>query len=239
MLSQSQPQNQSNNFNSNENKGLLWKTLSDNGLFNDIDSTRFAEVQQNFENTINEILGETYGNKKVDTQKQNRLFIEKMVVNLKQFKNTAIYTAKDIKEKRKTDFDKELEEKQRNFDLMMKRDVPQDVDFSDEARTKGQQVEAKLENIDALLEQQQKEREKDLFAIQNNNSVVEDPIQEKKAATQPPVLFPDPHNQIHASNINTEISNNLLIQLLGKMDAILTNQEEIKELIRLRKKRSH
>lgn len=239
MLSQSQPQNQSSNFNSNENKGLLWKTLSDNGLFNDIDSTRFAEVQYNFENTIKEILDETYGNKTVDTQKQNRLFIEKMVENLKQFKNTAIYTAKDIKEKRKTDFDKELEEKQRNFDLMMKKDIPQDVDFSDEARTKGQQIEAKLENIDSLLEQQQKEREKDLFSIQNNNSVVEDSLQEKEPVAQTPVLFPDPQNQIHASNINTEISNNLLTQLLGKIDAILTNQEEIKELIRLRKKKSH
>jgi hypothetical protein len=239
MFSQSQAQNKIIIFNSNENKGLLWKTLSDNGLFNDIDSTRFAEVQQNFENTINEILGETYGNKTVDTQKQNRLFIEKMVVNLKQFKNNEIYTAKDIKEKRKTDFDKELEEKQRNFDLMMKRDVPQDVDFSDEARTKGQQVEEKLENIDALLEQQQKEREKDLFSIQNNNAAVEESVQKREPATQPLVLFPDPQNQIHASNINTEISNNLLTQLLGKMDAILTNQEEIKELIRLRKKKSH
>ena len=62
-----------------------------------------------------------------------------------------------------------MEEKQRNFDLMMKKDVPRDVDFSDEARTKGQQIEEKLENINALLEQQQREREKDLFAIQNNN----------------------------------------------------------------------
>jgi hypothetical protein len=239
MFSQSQTQNKVIIFNSIENKGLLWKTLSDNGLFNDIDSTRFVKVQQNFENTINEILGETYGNKTLDTQKQNRLFIEKMVINLKQFKNNEIYTAKDIKEKRKTDFEKELEEKQRNFDLMMKRDVPQEVEFSDEARTKGQQVEEKLENIDALLEQQQKEREKDLFAIHNSNAVVEEPIQKKELATQPSVLFPDPHNQIHASNINTEISNNLLTQLLGKMDAILTNQEEIKELIRLRKKKSH
>ena len=239
MFSQSQTQNKIIIFNSNENKGLLWKTLSDNGLFNNIDSTRFAEVQQNFEYTINEIVGETYGNKTIDTQKQNRLFIEKMVVNLKQFKNNEIYTAKDIKEKRKTDFDRELEEKQRNFDLMMKKDVPQDVDFSDEARTKGQQVEEKLENIDALLEQQQKEREKDLFAIHNSNDAVDESIQKKEPVTQPPVLFPDPHKQIHASNINTEISNNLLTQLLGKMDAILNNQEEIKELIRLRKKKSH
>jgi hypothetical protein len=77
MFSQSQTQNKVIIFNSIENKGLLWKTLSDNGLFNDIDSTRFVKVQQNFENTINEILGETYGNKTLDTQKQNRLFIEK------------------------------------------------------------------------------------------------------------------------------------------------------------------
>ena len=64
-------------------------------------------------------------------------------------------------------------------------------------------------------------------------------LSKKKPLAQTPVLFPDPQNQIHASNINTEISNNLLTQLLGKMDAILTNQEEIKELIRLRKKKSH
>lgn len=231
---QAQNQTQSITFDSNENKGLLWKTLSDNGLFNGIDSARFSEVKDNFENTITEIISETYGNKNIDSQKQNKMFIKKMIGNLNQFKNNEIYTAKDIKDKRKTDFNKELEERQRNFDLMMKKDVPQNVDFLDKARTKGQQIEEKLENIDALLEQQQKEREKDLFAIQNNNLVVDT----SKEQNQSPVLFPDPHNQFHASNINTEISNKLFIQLLEKMDVILKNQEEIKELIRLRKKKS-
>lgn len=184
-----------------------------------------------------------------------------MITNLKQFKSNQIYTAKDIKEKRKTDFDKELEEKQRNFNLMMKKDVPQNVEFSDEARTKGQQIEEKLENIDVLLEQQQREREKDLFDIQNNNSnikkvnsteniivsnnIVENNVIETNSAiennaiennnNQSPILFPDPHNQ--SSIMNNELNNNLLNELLGKMNAILTNQEEIKELIRLRKKK--
>ena len=84
-------------------------------------------------------------NTTINDQQQNHMFIERMIHNLKQFKNSEIYTAKDIKEKRKTDFDKELEEKQHNFNLMMKKDLPQDVDFSDEGRTKGQQIEKKLE----------------------------------------------------------------------------------------------
>jgi hypothetical protein len=246
-----QNQNLAVNFNSTENKGLLWKTLSDNGLFNGIDSNRFAEVQHNFENTIKEILSETYGNYSINGQQQNRLFIKKMILNLKQFKNNEIYTAKDIKEKRKTDFDKELEEKQRNFDSMMKKDMPQNVEFSDEARTKGQQIEEKLENIDILLEQQQREREKDLFAIQNNNSTVsikkdnstENIILSNNVIennNQSPILFPDPHNQSSIMNNelnNNLLNNNLLNELLEKMNAILTNQEEIKELIRLRKKK--
>ena len=268
---QNQNQNLAVNFNSTENKGLLWKTLSDNGLFNGIDSNRFAEVQHNFENTIKEILSETYGNKSISGQQQNRLFIERMINNLKQFKSNEIYTAKDIKEKRKTDFDKELEEKQRNFDLMMKKDVPQNIEFSDEARAKGQQIEEKLENIDVLLEQQQREREKDLFAIQNNNSninmktgnnpeniivsnnVIENNVIENNVIennnNQSPILFPDPHNQNQNSMLkmnnesnnnllnNNLLNNNLLNELLGKMNTILTNQEEIKELIRLRKKK--
>ena len=248
---QNQNQNLAVNFNSTENKGLLWKTLSDNGLFNGIDSNRFAEVQHNFENTIKEILSETYGNYSINGQQQNRLFIKKMILNLKQFKNNEIYTAKDIKEKRKTDFDKELEEKQRNFDSMMKKDMPQNVEFSDEARTKGQQIEEKLENIDILLEQQQREREKDLFAIQNNNSTIsikkdnstENIILSNNVIennNQSPILFPDPHNQSSIMNNelnNNLLNNNLLNELLEKMNAILTNQEEIKELIRLRKKK--
>ena len=261
---QNQNQNLAVNFNSTENKGLLWKTLSDNGLFNGIDSNRFAEVQHNFENTIKEILSETYGNKNINGQQQNHLFIERMITNLKQFKSNEIYTAKDIKEKRKTDFEKDLEEKQRNFDLMMKKDEPQNVEFSDEARAKGQQIEEKLENIDVLLEEQQREREKDLFAIQNNNSninmktgnnteniIANNNIIESNNAiennviennNQSPILFPDPHNQNNMLKMNNElnnnfINNNLLNELLGKMNAILTNQEEIKELIRLRKKK--
>ena len=266
-------QNQSVNFNSTENKGLLWKTLSDNGLFNGIDSNRFVEVQHNFENTIKEILSETYGNKNINGQQQNHLFIEKMIINLKQFKINEIYTAKDIKEKRKTDFDKDFEEKQRNFDLMMKKDMPQNVEFSDEARAKGQQIEEKLENIDILLEQQQREREKDLFTIQNNNSniktgnhaeniivsnnsiesnsiiennviennVIENNVIENNVIendnNQSPISFPDPHNKNNMLKMNIELDNNLLSKLLGKMNEILTNQEEIKELIRLRKKK--
>ena len=95
-----------------------------------------------------------------------------------------------------------------------------------------------------------------MFSIQNDNLVVDTntataintvpntaaaintvPNTIENNTKQTPLLFPDPHNQIHASNINSEISNNLLMQLLGKMDAILNNQEEIKELIRLRKKK--
>lgn len=233
------------NFNSTENKELLWKTLSDNGLFNGINSARFGEVQRNFEDTIRETMNETYGNRSIKLQEQNHLFISKMVNNLKQFKNNEVYTAQDIKNQRKDEFERDLESKQRDFDLMMKKDVPQDIDFSDEGRTKGQQIEEKLENIDALLEQQQREREKDLFAIQHNNVIISgDKLPDIGQGTTFGKL-PDigqgttpVNNQIHASNINSEISNNLLSQLLAKMDAILNNQEEIKELIRLRKKKS-
>ena len=228
-------------FGTNENKELLWKTLSDNGLFNGINPARFAEVQRNFEDTIRETMIETYATRKIKgledrknfVQEQNHLFISKMINNLKQFKNNEVYTAQDIKNQRKDEFERDLESKQRDFDLMMKKNVPQDIDFSDEGRTKGQQIEEKLENIDDLLEQQQREREKDLFAIQHNNVII-------SVDNNPDVgqgLSPE-NNQIHASNINSEISNNLLNQLLGKMDAILRNQEEIKELIRLRKKKN-
>lgn len=231
--------NNSMNFDSKDNKGLLWKILSDNGLFNNINSSRFNEVQQNFENTILEIINETYGNKTMGIQEQNQLFINKMIINLKQFKNNEIYTAQDIKNQRKSEFEQDLESKQRDFDLMMKKNIPQEVDFSDKGRTKGQQIEEKLENIDALLEEQQREREKDLFAIQNNNtSGAKIPDNSQGTTSLNYIYRENSNNQIHASNINSEINNNLLGQLLAKMDVILGNQEEIKELIRIRKRKS-
>ena len=92
-------------FNSTENKGLLWKLLSENGLFNGIDSNRFTEVQQNFENTITEIFSTTHINPQITIKDQNQLFIDKMIATLKSFRDERIYTAQDIKEKRKTDFE--------------------------------------------------------------------------------------------------------------------------------------
>ena len=229
-------------FNSTENKGLLWKLLSENGLFNGIDSNRFADVKQNFESTIAEIFSTTHSNPQITIKSQNQLFVDRMIVILKSFKDERIYTAQDIKEKRKTDFERDLEEKQRNFDLLMKNSKPDNIDFSDKARRNALQIEEKIENIDALLEEQQREREKDLFQKNNNEittniaNLSEDTTNISDLKTSTATILP-PFEQIHASNINTEINSNLLGQILTIMNTILKNQEEIKELIRIRKKK--
>ena len=222
------------NFNSNENKGLLWKTLSDNGLFSGIDSTRFADVKQTFEQTVQEIYSKTNNNLSITIREQNQLFVDKMITNLGAYKNNEVYTVRDIKNKRKTEFDNELEAKQRDFDMMMKRNPPQNIDFSDQPQNKGSHVEEKLENIDALLAIQQKERNKDLFSSSDNNMIA---TNENISLSTTPIDFSQ--NEIHASNINTEINNNLLEQLLSKINIMISNQEEIKELIRIRKKKSN
>ena len=210
-------------FDSKDNKGLLWKTLSENGLFNGIDSSRFTEVQHSFEGTIMNVLNKTQGNTQISLQEQNKIFISDMITALKQFKNNEIYTAQDIKNQRKTEFEQDLERKQRDFQEMMKKNIPQDVDLSD--KSYAQQYEEKLENIDALLEQQQKEREKDLFSQNENLN------QNQNQNT----MNINSLEQIHASNINTEIIVSLFSQLSKKMDLILKDNEEIKELIRIRK----
>jgi len=216
-------------FDSKDNKGLLWKTLSENGLFNGIDSSRFTEVQHSFEGTIMNVLNKTQGNTQISLQEQNKIFISDMITTLKQFKNNEIYTAQDIKNQRKTEFEQDLERKQRDFQEMMKKNIPQDVDLSD--KSYAQQYEEKLENIDALLEQQQKEREKDLFSQNENLNENQNQNQNQNQNT----MNINSLEQIHASNINTEIIVSLFSQLSKKMDLILKDNEEIKELIRIRK----
>ena len=66
--------------------------------------------------------------------------------------------------------------------------------------------------------------------IIESNNVIENNVIENNAIennnNQSPILFPDPHNQ--SSIMNNELNNNLLNELLEKMNAILTNQKKLR-----------
>jgi hypothetical protein len=132
-------------FTSNQNKGMLWKLLCDNGTFNAIPETKSALVKIDFDRKI-AIIGEN-----IATSDQlvnlNKRAISEMVQNVNKFvappapaqsQANAIpptYNATDLSQQRQKVFDNELKQKQNEFEKFNSKPVPTKIDFADKLDT--------------------------------------------------------------------------------------------------------
>jgi len=177
-------------FISNQNKGMLWKLLCDNGTFNNIPDNKSAVVKIEFDRKVS-MIGETILNtdKLVDLNKRT---ISEMVQNVSKYANemganamgangmganamgaNAImpnYSASDISQQRQKVFENELKQKQNEFDKINNKPIPNKIDFSDKPDT------PLGSEIDKILSEQIAIREKQL------NMVLE--TQDKTAASK-------------------------------------------------------
>jgi len=162
-------------FISNQNKGMLWKLLCDNGTFDNIPDNKSALVKIEFDRRV-DMIGETITNtdKLVNLNKRT---ISEMVQNVSKYTsamgaNPTIpnYNAADISEQRQKVFENELKQKQNEFDKFNNKPVPTKIDFSDKPDT------PLGSEIDKILAEQIAFREKQL------NTVLE--TQDKTAASK-------------------------------------------------------
>ena len=74
---------------SQENKAFLWNLMTQNGLFQDINSNYYQMVKDEFETTIPLIEGK-FGNS-MSLLDKNKAFLSEMVARLKKFKGEGMY----------------------------------------------------------------------------------------------------------------------------------------------------
>lgn len=130
-------------FQSNENKSMLWNLLSEQGLFNGIETSRLPEVRRTFENNITQL-----SQKDGEIMTLNKEFVQQMLKALPMFKGMGppqgdkmsdniqeVYTAEKIQNNRIDKFNSKLSNVKSEFDSMIKLKKPNEIDFSDRKQT--------------------------------------------------------------------------------------------------------
>lgn len=166
-----------NQFTSNSNKELLWNLLIEQNSFNGINPKYKSTIQNAFENTIININNENINISLIDKNKEvikkMLIFINSLhnninnsnnntshngqtVVNLNQGQKN--YTYEDLQRIKIEKFDNELKQKQIEFDNIIKKDKPKQMDFSDKLDEKiGDKMDLLISEKIALRENQLKQ----------------------------------------------------------------------------------
>jgi hypothetical protein len=199
-------------FLSNDNKGLLWSLLYEQGLFKDIESNEFQNVKSMFETQLIQISNiysdDKYNN--ISLMNINKKAIQDMSTKIVNFKlKLASKTSPFINSKnvsnthtsneRQEKFNKILETKQSEFTNLIqapKPDIPKFSENMDEPFDKN--------NMDSLLSEMMNAREKELNQIMPN---VETPLSHDVNNTPVLNIGSEVSSEFNVTDINMNMNN--------------------------------
>lgn len=184
-------------MNTNENKGLIWNLLQSHGHFNKVDSTKFNEIQGEFELIVNNIAKQ---NTNESILELNKKVIATFIKVLEKYKKESQpISNNEIQQERLDLFNSEYEKRQKEFDSYMKKDPPKEVDFADAVD------EPFKEDVGTIVENMVSSREKQLQHILEQ---------------QPPVL---PEQVINADTKSKKMSkqNKLLEKIIANQEIMI------------------
>jgi hypothetical protein len=217
---------------SQENKAFLWNLMTQNGLFQDINSNYYQMVKDEFETTIPLIEGK-FGNS-MSLLDKNKAFLSDMVARLKKFKGEGMYTAQQMREANQSQFQNALSSHEANFQQAIQPPAPKEVSFADPETD----IDGPID-MAAMLEQKQRERNLDIdIGLGLNSGVVHtDAVPgntSKDLATSSPT--PVPLAPVQGPNENQDTTNSLLQKILENQAKIFERLENLERLERLEKR---
>jgi hypothetical protein len=122
-----------NKFTSNQNKGMVWKLLCDDGVFNNIPENKAPFVKDAFDKKF-EMLARQL-NPLDNLINLDKRVITEMIHDMYKFKKneemTLAYNSAEIAQNRQKAFESELKNKKKEFDILNSTPVPEKIDFSD------------------------------------------------------------------------------------------------------------
>ena len=137
-----------------ENKAKLWNICIEKNIFQNIPNELLPNIQKLFEDSIN-----IFKNQNITPD--NLDYMNGEIIN--HFKNELVsfgsVSKENIIQDRKNDFERRLEEIQREFNQLMQKDKPEDVEF------KQVTDEPIGEDMNDLIEKHNKEREQELQKV--------------------------------------------------------------------------
>ena len=131
-------------------KGEFWNFCNNNNLFIGIPESNFDKVKVAIDNVVS--------NYQTQIQQNNNkpLLFQTLAKELnEQLNSLKIMNSQQIQNEKSSLFNQEYENKQKEFNMMMKKEQPKQPEFSDE--TKDEPLTN--ENLDQLLQEQMKQRE--------------------------------------------------------------------------------
>ena len=143
------------------NKETLWEIMYQNGFFNNINKEP-ADIKGYFDTVMNTIENGNKNMSLVEKNKRTLMEVKSYVDNNKKSQFDEIVTSEQIIKQRQDNFTNNLNHKKREFDDIIKKNIPKDVNFSDENDENG-------ESVDKLLEKAIKRREELNIVIPNSN----------------------------------------------------------------------
>ena len=222
--------NNSNMFLMDSNKETLWEIMYQNGFFNNINKEP-ADIKGYFDTVMNTIENGNKNMSLVEKNKRTLMEVKSYVDNNKKSQFDEIVTSEQIIKQRQDNFTNNLNHKKREFDDIIKKNIPKDVNFSDENDENG-------ESVDKLLEKAIKRREELNIVIPNSNPT-------SNPTSNPNINLLNIGETIHHfDNENVELikaeierkgetlNDKVLIQIDEKNDQIIDLLKEILNLIK-------
>ena len=237
-----------NNFSSIENKRNIWEFMKNNDFFKNLHDDKGIEVQRFFETSIQTI---------IETNKTQNNIIDlnkKLIHNMYEFiktistnksvhfrenkyvsKDMNAYTAEEESKKRQEDFHLHLNTHQTEFNNMMTKNTPKEIDFSDNSR------EIQIKNMEEQIEKTVDERDKELNNIyksinikDNSNKKIRLEINDDCDIVSHDIEHIESIKNIDScKNTNNDIINiqNNISELENKVQKILGIQQQILDII--------
>ena len=200
-------------FSSNENKGMMWQLLYEQGAFNNISNTYINNIKGDFDKIVNVISTK----RELDLTSKNKLLLTEIVKYLEQYKENSRHVTRPLEEVQ-IKMDKDLKEKEKEFIELIKRPSPAEIDFTEKI-----DEPLKESSINSMLNKMIAERE-----IEINNIIPPPPV--KKDEIEKKEINNDEDNKINDIKEISGEKDNINITITNK-DNI--NNEQIKPIKKL------
>jgi hypothetical protein len=190
-------------FSSNENKGMMWQLLYEQGAFNNISNTYINNIKGDFDKIVNIICTKS----ELDLTSKNKLLLTEIVKYLEQYKENSRHVTRPLEEVQ-IKMDKDLKEKEKEFIELIKRPSPAEIDFTEKI-----DEPLKESSINSMLNKMIAEREIEI------NNIIPPPPEKKETNNNN-----DDNNNIKELDKDKDKDNiNIMISNEGKPVKKLTN----------------
>jgi len=200
-------------FSSNENKGMMWQLLYEQGAFNNISNNYINNIKGYFDKIVNVINTK----RELDLTNKNKLLLTEIVKYLEQYKENSRHVTRPLEEVQ-IKLDKDLKEKEKEFIELIKRPSPGEIDFTEKI-----DEPLKESSINSMLNKMIAEREIEINSIIPPPPVKKDEIEIKE-------INNDENDKINDNKEITGAKDNINIMISNEVNI---NNEETKPVKKL------